>query len=242
MNGALKHWLNHKPYTRALTLDPNNIEALRLSVLHLLAKEGRPSDASRRFSDLAEVLHETEPRNAQTYFETSALFARFSARSPGLLNVCGQLLKKATDIDPTNSEYACEAGYQALLAGKIQQALAGFKNATSLDEANMASLYGSIRCQILLGETEDAAGQFEFLNEIHSEAPTSDLCYLGAMLAIRNGDEDAAGKPESRNLPHRMALIILAVQLDKSLNPQPSALNPQPSSSFAQTSWRTPRP
>lgn len=153
---------------RAQTLDPNNIESVRISVLHLLAKEGRPADANRsfietlqstppsppphtptphtcthasflllilrgrqpawsnrvppssrrsppgrrRFAELVEVINETEPRNAMLCFETSALFARLCARSPAVLNMCSQLLKKATDMDPTNSEYACEVGYQ----------------------------------------------------------------------------------------------------------------------------------
>jgi hypothetical protein len=40
------------------------------------------------------------------------------------------------------------------------------------------------------GELEDAAGQFEFLNEIHSGSnPSSELAYIGALLANRK-DKD----------------------------------------------------
>lgn len=134
---------------RSLTLAPNNIEALRFTVLHMLAKGSRPSDTSKRLSELVEVLFEEEPRNAHLCYQTSTLFARFSFRSGPILNICQQLLKKAMDLEPANAEYMTEIGYQQLLQGNIDEANRAFKAATTLDEANMQALYGTIKCQIL---------------------------------------------------------------------------------------------
>lgn len=44
-------------------------------------------------------------------------------------------------------------------------------------------------CVLGAGDIDEAAGQFEFLNEIHSDNASSDLCYIGALLASRR-DQD----------------------------------------------------
>jgi tetratricopeptide repeat protein 21B len=134
---------------RSLTLAPNDIEALRLTVLHMLAKGSRPTDTSRRLAELVEVINDDEPKNARLFYETSALFARFSFRSGPILNICQQLLKKAVELEPSNAEYMTEMGYQHLLQGSTDEANRAYKAATNLDEANMQALYGTIRCQIL---------------------------------------------------------------------------------------------
>uniref|UniRef100_A0A6U5AVN5 Uncharacterized protein n=1 Tax=Hemiselmis andersenii TaxID=464988 RepID=A0A6U5AVN5_HEMAN len=170
---------------RSLTLTPNNIESLRLSVLHLVAKDCRPQDAVRRMQELSDAIAQDEPRNSHLCFETAAVVSRFCARSPPILAACAALVAKATELSPNNSEYAAEQAAELLMQGKIQDAMADYKQATSLDEANMTALYGSITCQILLGDIDDAAGQFEFLNEIHSGNASSDLTYIGALLATR---------------------------------------------------------
>lgn len=65
------------------------------------------------------------------------------------------------------------------------------QDASKLDEANMTALYGMIKCQIFEGQLDDASGQFEFLNEIHSgPGAPADLSYIGALLATRK-DHDA---------------------------------------------------
>jgi tetratricopeptide (TPR) repeat protein len=134
---------------RSLTLAPNNIEALRITVLHMIARGSRPADASKRLAELVEVIFDDEPKNAYLCYETSALFARFSFRSGPLLNICQQLLKKAVELDPGNADFMTEMGYQQLLLGNMDEAMRSYKSATTLDEANMQALYGTIKCQIL---------------------------------------------------------------------------------------------
>jgi len=174
---------------RALQLDPNSIEALSLSVLVLLAKESKYSAAASRLGELVDLIKESEPHNAQLCYEQAALFSRLCARNGPILRQCQQLVTKATQLEPSNSGYLTELGYQLTLSNDYGDALKSYEMACKEDEANMTACYGKITCQILrssASDLEEAAQQFEFLNEVHggTDAP-SDLCYIGALIAAR---------------------------------------------------------
>jgi tetratricopeptide repeat protein 21B len=213
---ALGEWeLASESANRALQLDPNSIEALSLSVLVLLAKDSKFSAASSRLGELADLISETEPHNPQLCHDKSALFARLCARHGPILTQCLQLITKATQLAPADSNYMTELGYQLTLSGDYTAALTRYSEACKLDEANMTACYGKIICQILRGEpneVEEAAQQFEFLNEIHggSGAP-SDLYYIGALVASRK-ERDAGAVV--RQLQETAKVHMEAVPLD----------------------------
>ena len=85
---------------RALTLDPNNVEALSLSIVHLLAHDSNLSAACTRIGELAEVLREHEPRNAALLAASAAAFARLCARNAPILAQCAELMEAAVRLDP----------------------------------------------------------------------------------------------------------------------------------------------
>ena len=213
---ALGEWeLASESANRALQLDPNSITALSLSVLVLLAKDSKYSAASSRLGELADLITETEPHNPQLCHDMSALFARLCARHGPILKQCQQLITKATQLAPKDSNYMTELGYQLTLSGDYTSALTRYSEACKLDEANMIACYGKIICQILRGETndvEEAAQQFEFLNEIHggSGAP-SDLYYIGTLVASRKERDPAAAV---RQLQETARVHLEAVSLD----------------------------
>lgn len=164
---------------RALQLDPNSIEALSLSILVLLAKESKYSAATSRLGELVDLINEAEPHNPQLCHDQAALFSRLCARNGPILSQCLQLITKATQLAPSHSGYMTELGYQLTLSQDFGGAERRYSEACKLDEANMTACYGKITCQILRNnpsDLEEAAQQFEFLNEIHggSGAP-SDL-------------------------------------------------------------------
>jgi tetratricopeptide (TPR) repeat protein len=201
---------------RALQLDPNSIPALSLSILVLLAKESKFSAASSRLGELVDLIKEAEPHNPQLCRDESALFSRLCARHGPILNQCLQLITKATQLDPSNSAYRTELGYQLTLAGDFGAALTSYTEACKLDEANMTACYGKITCQILRGDSndiEEAAQQFEFLNEIHggSGAP-SDLCYIGALVASRK-ERDAGASVRQLQETARVHLESAALDI-----------------------------
>ena len=95
-------------------------------------------------------------------------------------------------LEPDSAELRVEQGYQLLLAGSLARAQGAYQEAAERDQANMGAVYGQIRCQVLLGQLDDAAGQFDFLNEIHAGP---DLAYIGALLAARkDGDSGLAAR------------------------------------------------
>ena len=61
---------------RCLSYNINCIEANRMFVLNLLAREGKCEDAAGSLSDLVQLLDLFEPRNHSLYYDMSLAFAR----------------------------------------------------------------------------------------------------------------------------------------------------------------------
>ncbi len=59
---------------------------------------------------------------------------------------------RACKAAPGGPQYAVEAGYQALLQGDVQGALAQYSRASHLHELDMEAMYGSIECDLLVGK------------------------------------------------------------------------------------------
>jgi len=181
---------------RILSQDSTNIEALRLTVLFLLARESRYILAAKRISDLTDCIDRHEPKNARLYYDVSRVFARLSGRNPAILQATMGVAERARRLQPENCDYVVEFAYQQSLAGDYQGAIQTYRTATQLDELNMSSLYGTIHCQLLDNQLEDAAQQLEFLNEISvSIEKSTDLVFLSALLAWKkNHDSDGSVK------------------------------------------------
>lgn len=59
-----------------------------------------------------------------------------------------QMLDLALQLNPENSAFHSEVGYQKQLAGDFAGAYTTYQKATTLDETNMIPLYGMIYCRI----------------------------------------------------------------------------------------------
>lgn len=69
------------------------------------------------------------------------------------------------------------------MQGEFAGAYTSYQKASSLDETNMAPLYGMILCRIRQEMLDDAEQQLEFLNEIgDNQAKTADLVFLEAII------------------------------------------------------------
>ena len=69
--------------SRCLSEDVNCIEATRMLTLHLLAREGRYSEAADKIGELIQLLDRFEPNNHALYYNMSLAFARMvSPRLP----------------------------------------------------------------------------------------------------------------------------------------------------------------
>ncbi len=69
-----------------------------------------------------------------------------------ILELSSALVGRACKAAPGSPQYAVEAGYQALLQGDVQGALAQYSRASHLHELDMEAMYGSIECDLLVGK------------------------------------------------------------------------------------------
>jgi len=179
---------------RIQQLEPNNIEALRLNVLHLLSRESRCDEAAEKLQELQRAIQKLEPRNHALVMSCAQLFSRLAGRHKGILNITGTMMKNVSDMVPSKAKYLTELGYQQMLQGQLQKAEQTFHEAVAKDETDVRALYGIIHCHIQEGNLDDAEEQLEFLSEIQvSVGKSPDLAFLQSLLAWRKRrDVDAA--------------------------------------------------
>ncbi|XP_046939608.1 tetratricopeptide repeat protein 21B isoform X2 [Lynx rufus] len=107
-------------------------------------------------------------------------------RSQLILRKVQTLLQRALALNPEQSEFATELGYQMILQGDMKEALKWYNTAMKLDETSVPALIGVIRCQLIEGQLQDADQQLEFLSEIQqSIGKSAELIYLHAILAMK---------------------------------------------------------
>ena len=182
---------------RVIQRDRQDIEAIRIMSLHALLRSSSASNGDgehgtstqrvvKLIGRLTESLERHEPMNAALYFECSRPLARLASRRPEILRMTLDLVKRAQKLRPAESSYVTEYAYQSMLMGNLQRANDMYKQAASLDDANVDAVTGMIRCQLEGGQLVDAEQQIEFMREIQSSiGESSELMLLTALLAWR---------------------------------------------------------
>jgi len=184
---------------RVLQQEPQNVQALRLSTLYLLSREGRVKAACEQLGELTAALQAGEPRNAGLYYGVARPLGRLAAGNKEVLGKLQELVVMALKLAPENVEFLNEYAYQQQQLGQFAEAVATYRKAAAIDEADgtlddLSSLYGTIQCQIADGQLKEAEQQLDFLNEIATERSPK-LSYLTALLAWRaRKDGQAASK------------------------------------------------
>ncbi len=180
---------------RILSKDQYDIDALRICILFNLIRESRIETACQYLEDLSQALRQKERSNHRLYFEVARLFSRVAGRgNPNVIRITIELAEMAKGLAPTNSEYLSEYAHQLSMVKQYSEALAAFKEASKLDNANGAAFEGMIYCQIMQGALGDAEAQLEFMSVMHhggTAGNAAKLSFLHAMLAWRkNGDRE----------------------------------------------------
>eukprot|EP00742_Colponemidia_sp_Colp-10_P012591 GILJ01014162.1.p1 GENE.GILJ01014162.1~~GILJ01014162.1.p1 ORF type:complete len:1286 (+),score=269.23 GILJ01014162.1:27-3860(+) len=168
---------------RVLAKDDKNVEALILTILHILVKEAKYTVAAQHISTLREALMMREPRNGQLFHTCAQCFARLSGGSAAILTVTAQLAEHAVQMRPNSAEYQATVASLLLLNGDVKSAHAVFKKATAASEDSITPMLGLIKCTIIAGKFKEASEQINFLQEIQSNGPrNAELLYLHAMV------------------------------------------------------------
>jgi len=105
--------------------DRNNIEALRIYVFYLMAREGDWELVEEKMNDLLNSMRASESKNADLYYNISRLFSRYCGRNQMMLNKTLQILDQAIMLSPENPHYHNEVGHQKCL-GDYQGAYSVF--------------------------------------------------------------------------------------------------------------------
>lgn len=72
--------------TSVYATDKTNIEALRIYVFYLMAREGDWEMVDEKMNELLESMKRVESKNADLYFNISKLFSRYCGRKEFMLN------------------------------------------------------------------------------------------------------------------------------------------------------------
>ncbi|KAG5681783.1 hypothetical protein PVAND_011191 [Polypedilum vanderplanki] len=169
---------------RILSIDPQNIEALRIKTIVLLCRDGKIDESAEELSALYKALEKHEPSNSEIYYEIAQLFSRCCGRNQKILAETYRFIEKSNTLAPANANYLTELGFHCLLLKQYKNAVKFFRNATKIDDNSIQALCGLTQCQLLeSGISTQVTQQIEFLSEIQGSANKSPLLlYLSAKI------------------------------------------------------------
>ena len=171
---------------RILQQNERCMEALRLNVLMEMTQRADEQVALAQLQLLSKSLDRYEGANAKLFFETARSLSRVSGGRAKILRLLSHFCEKAIKLDPSKAEYVAELAHEKSMLGDYAGAMEMYRDAGRSDETNLAALYGTIYCQVMTGELEDAEQQLEFITAISDSIDQSpQLPYLKALIAWR---------------------------------------------------------
>jgi len=175
---------------RVLQQNERSMEALRLNVLMQMTQKVDEETAVAQLQLLSKSMERYEGVNAKLFFETARSLSRVSGKRAKILGLLSQFCEKAITLDPSRAEYVAELAHEKAMLGDYAGAMEMYREAGRSDETNLAALYGTIYCQVMTGELEDAEQQLEFIAAISDSIDQSpQLPYLKALIAWRRSGD-----------------------------------------------------
>eukprot|EP00043_Microstomoeca_roanoka_P026514 m.11852 g.11852 ORF g.11852 m.11852 type:complete len:1331 (-) comp6680_c0_seq1:160-4152(-) len=214
---ALNDWDGCLDTTRrCLGINPDCIPALHIQSICVLARTGQYEEAAGILSKMVAVLDSLEPQSHQLYYTLSRAPARVSGRNQAVLQQTRTMLDRAMQINPNIADYYNEMAHQQLLRDHHAASQKLYKKAMQLDESSVVALHGTIFCQILLGQLEDAQTQLDFLSEIQASLEVSaEVTFMRALLTSKRN--------ESVSTVTQLLDIAVKAQLDSVAGKGPSS-------------------
>ncbi|XP_041971107.1 tetratricopeptide repeat protein 21B-like [Aricia agestis] len=184
---ALKWESVYDAIERIFSIEPNNIDALKIKIFIALCKNCDYIEAVDQLDTFYSVLESEESTNGYQFLNTAQIFSKACGRHNAVLSQVYRFVQYASEMYPNNVEYLCEVGYQCVLQGKHKDALNFFKAASKIDSNSIMSLCGLTICQMFEnGPTEQVAQQVELLFEMQGTNKFPMLFLLLAQLNRKN--------------------------------------------------------
>ncbi|KAI5637396.1 tetratricopeptide repeat domain-containing protein [Phthorimaea operculella] len=172
---------------RIFSLEPDNIEALRVRIFLALCKNCDYIETADQLNQFFSVLENEETHNGYLFYNITQIFSKVCSRDSAVLSQVYRFVQHASEMYPNNVDYLSEVGYQCILQGKYKDALNFFKAASKIDSNSITALCGLTICQMFEnGPTEQVAQQVELLFEMQGANKLPILYLLSAQLNVKN--------------------------------------------------------
>lgn len=151
---------------RVLSIESNNLDAIKTSSVVALCRDGNPSEGLPQLQLFLRNLLLAEPKNEFLLIENLRLFSGIAFQDHGILSELARMAEKMLQAtSSSNAELMAELGDLHAALGNVKDAERWYKNAICADQSSFVALMGLAHCQLLEGSAEDLEQARQQVNE-----------------------------------------------------------------------------
>ncbi|KAK2581329.1 hypothetical protein KPH14_008102 [Odynerus spinipes] len=183
---AMKDWEQVlETATRILTIDPNNLDAIKAQCIIALCKDGEYNEGLKHLQSFLRSLVLAEPKNVDLLIKNIQLFSCIACRNQSMLIELSKVTEKMLQHNSNCGELMVELGNLYVLLEKIKEAEHWYRSTVRIEESSFPALIGLAHCQLLDNSVNArvlARQQIDFLMEIQSTSVSPKLLYMSSIL------------------------------------------------------------
>ncbi|XP_016374302.1 tetratricopeptide repeat protein 21B isoform X2 [Sinocyclocheilus rhinocerous] len=176
---------------RVLERDGRDLKALQMMTVIAAAKDGNMELVKVRLQALMSAVEISEPCNPSLHVEITAAISRLCGHNPEILQMLTVFVRRVSSRTPVASDVICELGYLLNHQSKYKDAHKCYSTALKTEPKCTSALVGTIRCQLMCDQLEEAAQHLALFCEVQeSLGNTAEVPLLKALL----GRKQSAGE------------------------------------------------
>lgn len=183
---AMKDWEQVlETANRILTLDPNNLDAIKAHCVIALCKDGEYNESLKHLQLFLRNLILAEAKNVDLLIRNIKLFSCIACGNENILMELCKITEKMLQQNSNCGELMVELGNLYVLLGKTKEAEHWYRNNVHIEESSFPALIGLAHCQLLDNSANArvlARQQIDFLMEIQSTSVNSKLLCMSSIL------------------------------------------------------------
>ncbi|KAI4489571.1 hypothetical protein M0802_011008 [Mischocyttarus mexicanus] len=184
---AMKDWEQVlETSNRILTIDPNNLDAIKAHCVVSLCKDGEYTESLKHLQLFLRCLILAEAKNIDLLIKNVQLFSYISCGNENILMELCKVTDKVLQQNPNCGELMVEYGNLYVLLGKIKEAEHWYRNNVRIEESSFPALIGLAHCQLLDNSANArvlARQQIDFLMEIQSTTVSPKLLFMSSIIS-----------------------------------------------------------
>ncbi|XP_046833910.1 tetratricopeptide repeat protein 21B-like isoform X2 [Vespa crabro] len=183
---AMKDWEQVlETANRILTIDPNNLDAIKAHCVVALCKDGEYNESLKHLQLFLRNLILVEAKNIDLLVRNIKLFSSIGCRNENILMELCKVTEKMLQQNSNCGELMVELGNLYVLLGKTKEAEHWYRNNARIEESSFPALIGLAHCQLLDNSANArvlARQQIDFLMEIQSTSVSPKLLFMSSIL------------------------------------------------------------